>query len=113
MDRATLARSVRSAAAEVYGVTVVAPARRFQRLLGWLRIHPSGVAVALNEHLRVTLDVRVAAHVPSAQVVANVSAAVRYRVLRDFGRSIDELVIRVDGRPVAGTPSRPPSDLPT
>ncbi len=48
-----------------------------------------------------TLDVHIAAHVPAAQVAANVGESVRYRVLRDFGRPIDELVVRVDGRPVA------------
>lgn len=101
IDRETLARSVRNAAAECYGVTAVAPAHWTQRLAAWLRpSRVSGVAVSLNGTLRVTLDLHVAAHVPNAQVADNVSEAVRYRVLRDFGRAIDELVIRIDGRPV-------------
>jgi uncharacterized alkaline shock family protein YloU len=109
-----LARSVRSAASECYGVTAVAPAGWFERLAGWLRLgRPRGVAVALDDNLRVTLDLRVAAHVPGAQVAANVSEAVRYRVLRDFGRAIDELTIRIDGRPVSGGPSQPPSSAET
>jgi len=113
VDRETLARSVRSAAAECYGVTAVAPASWLQRLAGWLRpSRASGVAVALNGTLRVRLDLHVAAHVPGAQVADNVSKAVRYRVTRDFGRAIDELIIRINGRPVqvAPGPSEPPAE---
>jgi uncharacterized alkaline shock family protein YloU len=109
IDRDTLARSVRSAASECYGVRAVAPAGWFDRLAGWFRPgHPRGIAVALDGNLRVTLDLRVAAHVPVAQVAANVSEAVRYRVLRDFGRAIDELIICIDGRPVPSGPIQPP-----
>jgi uncharacterized alkaline shock family protein YloU len=111
IDRETLARSVRSAAAECYGVTAVAPDSWLQRLAGWLRpSRASGVVVTLDGTLRVTIDLRVAAHVPNAQVADNVSEAVRYRVLRDFGRAIDELVIRIDGRPVAAGPNEPPAE---
>lgn len=111
IDRGTLARSVRSAASECYGVTSVSPRRWYQRLAGWLRPRRAiGVGVALDGHLRVTLDLHVAAHVPSAQVAANVGKAVRYRVLRDFGRPIDELVIRVDGTPVPSDEQPAPVD---
>jgi uncharacterized alkaline shock family protein YloU len=113
INRDVLARSVRSAAAECYGVTAVGATRWRRRLAGWLRPHaPSGVTVAVDGRLRVTLDLSVAAHVPLVQVVANVGQAVRYRVLRDFGRSIDELTIRVDGRPVEEPPSPPATDAP-
>lgn len=111
IDRESLARSVRSAAAECYGVTAVAPVGWLQRLTGWLRpTRASGVAVVFDGSLRVTLDLHVAAHVPNAQVADNVDEAVRYRVLRDFGRAIDELVIRIDGRPVATRPTEPPPE---
>jgi uncharacterized alkaline shock family protein YloU len=108
LDRATLARSVRSAAAECYGVTAIGRPRWYQRVANWLRPGSAGgVEVALDGRVRVTLDMHVAAHVPTAQVAANVSDAVHYRVLRDFGRPIDELVIRVDGRPIAVGEGRP------
>ena len=100
MDEREVGRVVRSAAESVYGVTAVVGPSRLQRLAASVHLGARGVAIDDGPPMTVTVDLDVAVGVPVGQVAANVAEKVRYVVQRDLGRSIEKLVVRVDGREV-------------
>ncbi|HEY7599490.1 MAG TPA: Asp23/Gls24 family envelope stress response protein [Candidatus Limnocylindrales bacterium] len=100
VDRRRLERLVRSAARESYGVAAVRRAGGLARFLDRIGIPAGGVAIATAPRLTIEIDLVLLGDVPPTQVARNVAEAVRYRVQRDLGLSIDELVVRVDGRAV-------------
>jgi hypothetical protein len=83
-------------------VAAVGP-RWYDRPLGWLGLAIPGVRVQADDRLRVEVNVALVKGVPAAAVASNVTKAVRYVVQRDLGRTIDELVVLEEGRPVAPT----------
>lgn len=105
MDEREVRRIVRAAAESVYGVVAVVGPGWFDRLFSRLSVGASGVRVGTDPRLAVTVDLRVADGVPAKQVAANVAERVGYVVQRDLGRHIDDLTVRVDGRPVTPEPT--------
>lgn len=94
---------MRKAALGSYGVTAVNGPRWYDRPLGWLGLATPGVRVRTNDRLRVEVNLALAKGLPAAAVASNVTKAVRYVVQRDLGRTIDELVVLEDGRPLGPT----------
>jgi uncharacterized alkaline shock family protein YloU len=90
IDRREVARIVRSAALNCYGVTAVAGARFLDRLAGRLGLGLGGIRIDVDP-LAVDLNVELAPGVPREQVIANVREAVMYAVQRDLGRPIVRL----------------------
>ena len=88
---------VRAAVLGSYGVAGFA-AGPWERLRARLAGRPPGIRVSLaHDHLRVHLQLRVAAGLPVAEVARQVDSAVRYGIRRAFGREVDELRIRIGG----------------
>lgn len=100
MDERDVRRIVRAAAESVYGVVAVVGTRWFDRLFKRLNLGVSGIRVATDPRLAVSVDLRIADGVPARQVAANVAERVRYVVQRDVGAHIDDLTVRVNGRPI-------------
>jgi uncharacterized alkaline shock family protein YloU len=96
MDDRQIGRMVRAAARSVYGVAAVEGEGLLARLGGLLGM-AGGVTVSDAGRLAVRVNIKVAPKVPAAQVATNVADAVRYQVQRDTGRTIDDLVVTVDG----------------
>jgi uncharacterized alkaline shock family protein YloU len=92
-----IGRIVRAAARSSYGVAAVAGEGALERMAARLGFGRGGVRVRGGVTLSVHVNVHLAAGVPATQVAANVGEAVRYRVQRETGRQIDELVVTVDG----------------
>lgn len=105
MDEREVRRIVRAAAESVYGVVAVVGPGWLDRLSRRLNLRASGVAAVTTPRLEVAVDLHVADGVPVKQVAANVAERVRYVVQRDLGRHIDDLTVRVDGRPVTPDPT--------
>ncbi len=101
LDAERIRQVVRSAAQSIYGVSDVVGPGWHNRLARRLKVGDQGVAVNTEPRLAVTLDIVVASGVPADKVASNVAESISYIVARDIGRRIDELTIRVDGRPVA------------
>jgi uncharacterized alkaline shock family protein YloU len=101
LDAQRIRQVVRSAAESIYGVRAVVGPGWHNRLASRLKVGDQGVAVNTEPRLAVTLDIVVATGVPADKVASNVAESIRYIVARDIGRRIDELTIRVDGRPMA------------
>ncbi|HYI23070.1 MAG TPA: Asp23/Gls24 family envelope stress response protein [Candidatus Limnocylindrales bacterium] len=100
IDARRIRQVVRSAAKSIYGVSDVVGPSWHNRLARRLKVGDQGVAVNTEPRLAVTLDIVVANGVPADKVALNVADSIRYIVARDIGRRIDELTIRVDGRPM-------------
>ena len=100
MDEREVRSIVRASAESVYGVVAVVGGGWFDRLFKRLNLGASGVGVVTDPRLAVTVDLRIANGVPARQVAANVAERVRYVVQRDLGRRIDEMTVRIDGRPI-------------
>jgi uncharacterized alkaline shock family protein YloU len=96
----TIGQLARQAAVNSYGVVRVAGPRWYHGLLARLGRGTPGVRVSVEPRLRIQLFLALAPGVPVAQVVSNVEKAVRYKIQRELGRSIDELAIHVGGVPV-------------
>ena len=97
MDEREIARVARSAAESVYGVVEVVGSGWADRLTSRLGFGKTGVTVAREPTLGVTIDLRVADGVPQHQVATNVADKVRYAVQRDLGTTLQRLEIRVNG----------------
>lgn len=101
MDEQEVGRVVRGAAESVYGVIAVTGPGWFKRAAARLKLGSRGVVVHSGPPLQVAIDLSVAPGVPTGEVAANVAEKVRYVVRRDLGQVIDDLIVRVDGRPVS------------
>jgi uncharacterized alkaline shock family protein YloU len=100
-----ISRVVRAAALSCYGVAAVSARRWTERLLAFVGRGSPGVTVAAEPRFTVEVNLSISPNVPRAQVAANVADAIRYAVHREFGRSIDQLTVLVDGQPLAaGSP---------
>jgi uncharacterized alkaline shock family protein YloU len=100
-DERDVSRVVRAAALSCYGVADVTARRWLDRVAALIGRGSAGVAVDAGAPFKIEVNVILSPSVPQAQVVANVADAIRYAVHRDFGRSIDELSVMVDGVTVA------------
>ncbi len=104
IDARRIRQVIRSAAKSIYGVSDVVGPGWHNRLARRLKMGDQGVAINTEPRLAVTLDIVVASGVPADKVASNVAEKISYIVARDLGRRIDELTIRVDGRPMAVHP---------
>jgi uncharacterized alkaline shock family protein YloU len=80
-------------------VAAVTDRRWRERLADRFGRRVPGVRVEDAAGLRVELHIELAHGVPAAAVAANVEEGVRYIVQRELGRTIDELLLVVDGQP--------------
>ena len=69
--------------------------------LGWLPerlgVANRGISVALDDGLRIELDLVVGHGLPIAEVARQVDSAVRYAIRQALGRDVDRLTIHVGG----------------
>ena len=96
MTGRALADIVRTATLGSYGVTGFAGGP-VSRVLAWLGLGQSGLAIRLDDGIEIELDLTVALGVPVAEVARQVDSAIRYALRRALGREVGAVRIHVAG----------------